>query len=285
MPRSFRAAAIPRNDVIPDCLISPIIGIRSAARALARLTSSALPAARAFADSLAPRSRSSFLPRAFAAARAALVREEISSVECHFMPKSGNSSNSPQLPGSRAGTEFKRARLQQAQASAGKAAQAAQAQIGLGEKMHGTEHIARREREILAHLWLDVLRLAHKTHLPDVRFGSAVRLMLIGFAVLLAERDGKPVGAARLARYLGLPRATLERRLAMLVQRGSVIRQGRGYVIRRDAINTSDKLEAHDRIVRRHMLAAEELSKIRAHKGKEMERFQSTENGEVVTRK
>jgi hypothetical protein len=137
MPRSFRAAAIPRNDVIPDCLISPIIGIRSAARALARLTSSALPAARAFADSLAPRSPSSFLPRAFAAARAALVREEISSFECHFMPKSGNSSNSPQLPGSRAGTEFKRARLQQAQASAGKAAQAAQAQIGLGEKMHG----------------------------------------------------------------------------------------------------------------------------------------------------
>jgi ABC-type uncharacterized transport system substrate-binding protein len=45
--------------------------------------------------------------------------------------------------------------------------------------MHGTEHIARREREILARLWLDVLRLAHKTHLPDVRFGSAVRLMLI----------------------------------------------------------------------------------------------------------
>ena len=176
-------------------------------------------------------------------------------------------------------------RLQQAQASAGKAAQAAQAQIGLGEKMHGTEHIARREREILARLWLDVLRLAHKTHLPDVRFGSAVRLMLIGFAVLLAERDGKPVGAARLARYLGLPRATLERRLAMLVQRGSVIRQGRGYVIRRDAINTSDKLEAHNRIVRRHMLAAEELSKIRAQKGKEMERFHSTENGEVVTRK
>jgi hypothetical protein len=33
------------------------------------------------------------------------------------------------------------------------------------------------------------------------------------------------------------------------------------------------------------MLAAEELSKMRAQKGKEMERFQSTENGEVVTRK
>jgi hypothetical protein len=45
--------------------------------------------------------------------------------------------------------------------------------------MNGTEHIARREREILARLWPDVLRLAHKTRLPDVRFGSAVRLMLI----------------------------------------------------------------------------------------------------------
>lgn len=77
MRRSFKASAICRADTMPLAASSLKSGARSLARLSARLDCVARP--RAWASRLArpPRSPPSFLPRAFAAANAALVRVEI----------------------------------------------------------------------------------------------------------------------------------------------------------------------------------------------------------------
>jgi hypothetical protein len=78
MPRSFSAAAMHRSDLTPAACSSAMVGARSVARSFARSTSRLRPAARAVSLSSTPRLPPSFLPRALAAANAALVRLEIS---------------------------------------------------------------------------------------------------------------------------------------------------------------------------------------------------------------
>jgi hypothetical protein len=77
-PRSLSARAIAQSVSTPLCCRSRIIGRRSAARSLARLTWTARPVALACSDNAVPRLPPRSFPRAFAAASAAFVLLEIS---------------------------------------------------------------------------------------------------------------------------------------------------------------------------------------------------------------
>lgn len=77
-----------------------------------------------------------------------------------------------------------------------------------------------------ARLWVELTRQLHATVAPDLQdqFGSRVPLLLIGAAVYLSTVEGRPMTASKLADYVGMPRATVIRRLDMLRRLGVVER-------------------------------------------------------------
>lgn len=83
----------------------------------------------------------------------------------------------------------------------------------------------------LARLWLELTRQIHKAVEPDLQaqFGSRAGLLLIGAAVYLGTVEGRPMTATKLADHVGMPRATVIRRLRTLCRRGAVEKAGRHY--------------------------------------------------------
>jgi hypothetical protein len=85
IPRPFNSFAIERNEFAPALRISSITGARSAARAFAASDLTLRALAQSAAVPTRPLNPPSRLPRAFAAARAARVRSEISFASCSAM--------------------------------------------------------------------------------------------------------------------------------------------------------------------------------------------------------
>lgn len=83
----------------------------------------------------------------------------------------------------------------------------------------------------LVQLWVELTRQLHKTVAPDVQaqFGSRTHLLLIGAAVFLGTIEGRPLTATKLAAFVGMPRATVIRRLRTLCRRGAIERSGDVY--------------------------------------------------------
>jgi len=91
-----------------------------------------------------------------------------------------------------------------------------------------------QERLILAKLLIDLNKTIHKGRLGK-RFHSTiageVELILIAAAVLVGYVQGHPRNAAELSRQLGIPRPTIVRKLARLIDHGIIERvDGHRYV-------------------------------------------------------
>ncbi|MCC8968188.1 helix-turn-helix domain-containing protein [Bradyrhizobium sp. Pear76] len=114
----------------------------------------------------------------------------------------------------------------------------------------------------LAHLWLDLTRQLHKTVAPDLQaqFGSRASLMLIATAVYLGTLEERPMTATKLADYVGMPRATVIRRLRSLCRRGAVEKAGHHY---RTPAKRLDRIgrEDHRRLVQLVRTASENLKR------------------------
>lgn len=82
-----------------------------------------------------------------------------------------------------------------------------------------------RERLILARLEIDLIKTIHKGTLGK-RFhktiAGEVELLLIAAAVLIGHVQETPRNSTDIARQLGIPRATVQRKLGVLVKRGTV---------------------------------------------------------------
>lgn len=83
----------------------------------------------------------------------------------------------------------------------------------------------------LARLWIELTRQLHRSVAPDLQeqFGSRANLLLIGIAIYLGTIEGRPLTATKLASYVGMPRASVIRRLGILCRRGAVERKGAIY--------------------------------------------------------
>lgn len=61
-----------------------------------------------------------------------------------------------------------------------------------------------------------LLRNSHRQYYPDLRFAEGTEAMLISNTIFLAQVEGKPFTVLALSKHLGMPRATLLRRLHYL---------------------------------------------------------------------
>lgn len=108
-------------------------------------------------------------------------------------------------------------------------------------------HLA-AEREIVARMFLELLRNLHRSYLPDTTLAAAADLALVAIAVFLSERNGRVASVSAIARATGLSRPTIRRRLGDLGRRGYVVRSGRGYVM-----GAAFDLPTIRRVLRRHV--------------------------------
>jgi len=81
-------------------------------------------------------------------------------------------------------------------------------------------------RLIIIGLTENILRTVQQVWFPDLQFPEAVQHTLITSAIVVAQAKDKPLTVAKLAKYLEMPRATLQRRIKYLCARGLVMREG-----------------------------------------------------------
>jgi hypothetical protein len=81
-------------------------------------------------------------------------------------------------------------------------------------------------RLIIVGLTENILRTVQQVWFPDLQFSEAVEHTLITSAIVVAQAKDKPLTVTKLAKYLEMPRATLQRRLKYLCARGLVMREG-----------------------------------------------------------
>ena len=95
----------------------------------------------------------------------------------------------------------------------------------------------RKTRLIVAQLLHGVLRLSHSAY-AELPFMQAVEVTMIVTAIFSAESEGKPLSTLGLSEYLGMPRATLFRRLSYLRSKGIVLRDAQGLRVNPQLLTT-----------------------------------------------
>jgi DNA-binding MarR family transcriptional regulator len=120
------------------------------------------------------------------------------------------------------------------------------------------------QRDILyaiVHLYIDLTRALGGQARPErpERFGADATLLLIRAAVYIGTIDGRPLTATKLADYLGLPRATVIRKLQQLVQRGAIEREDGHYCTPRRRLDQIDRGDLAD-LVKLIQAAAQRLT-------------------------
>jgi hypothetical protein len=74
--------------------------------------------------------------------------------------------------------------------------------------------------QVIARLFFEMTRVMHKTYMPDTRFGTFLDLVPVGYAILLGQAEGRPMGLTGLARLLDIPRSSVQRRIDLLIEGG-----------------------------------------------------------------
>lgn len=79
-----------------------------------------------------------------------------------------------------------------------------------------------KERRIIARLMIDLLKLPAEAHLGAKHYSSRCDDVMLMCAILIGQVERKPMTAAKLADYAGLPRPTVVRKLKQFEQAGMV---------------------------------------------------------------
>lgn len=118
------------------------------------------------------------------------------------------------------------------------------------------------ERAVVSRLINDIDRLVHEHNFGrETRFGLTRELQAIIRAIVLAQLEGRPFSLSKLADYIGMPRATLERRLRGLVEQGQIVRVGRRYCVPASRLNDRRTLDIVYRLILMIHKASENLPK------------------------
>lgn len=120
-----------------------------------------------------------------------------------------------------------------------------------------------RSRLIMAKLVLDYMRHRFQFVFGERTFGVRATDALLLIAVLIGQAEQRPMKAAKLAGYAGLPRSTAIRRLATLEREGFVVRAADGsYCLHQSRVTGAEADENARATVRLILQAASELSKL-----------------------
>ncbi|WP_247394043.1 helix-turn-helix domain-containing protein [Ralstonia pseudosolanacearum] len=89
-------------------------------------------------------------------------------------------------------------------------------------------------KRIHLHRVLEDMRALSMVLLRERRFASHAGDVLLLIGVAIGDLEAKPMTAYKLADYVGMPRGTVLRRLAMLRRAGLVDKDGRKYTLTRE---------------------------------------------------
>lgn len=117
-----------------------------------------------------------------------------------------------------------------------------------------------QERKIHFRFLMDVMRAIMGAQSHD---GYSLDSVLVLTAVGLGELEGKPFKASKLAQYLGMPRATVQRRLAEIMADGLIIQTPGGhYISNPERINAPELQQVTDAVTRMILDAARDLASL-----------------------
>jgi hypothetical protein len=120
---------------------------------------------------------------------------------------------------------------------------------------------AARQRLVLCHLMIDIMRSLHGAYAPTTEpFGSRLETFFIGLCVALGEIEGRPFSISKIAAYMRVPRTTVMRRLDLLRSWGLIYRHGRHYYLQENPLNSLIGMRSYQQIRRLLSKAGEELS-------------------------
>jgi DNA-binding transcriptional ArsR family regulator len=119
-----------------------------------------------------------------------------------------------------------------------------------------------RERAAMARMVIALMRNTNTAYFPDMRLNDAIDLRYVATYVFLGHVEGRLMNVSKLARALGMPRATVLRKLGVLMKIGYVERVGRSYRVTEKA-NLPNLLEVVARNAEIIKATTKELSKMR----------------------
>jgi len=109
---------------------------------------------------------------------------------------------------------------------------------------------------------LDMLRNGARMTFNDVKFGSRADDLVLCCAIFVGEAEGKPMTAAKLADYAGIPRPTVARKLREMIGTGVITLSAGGQVRVDQRVDLSAVAESIVRGVHLVRRAAADLSKM-----------------------
>lgn len=127
----------------------------------------------------------------------------------------------------------------------------------------GTSHeiAAARQRMVLCHLMIDIMRSVHGAYAPPTEsFGGRLETFFIGLCVALGDIEERPFSVSKLATYMRMPRTTVMRRLDQLQRWRLIERRGHRYFAQKDALNSLIGMRSYQHIRRLLGKAANELT-------------------------
>lgn len=85
-------------------------------------------------------------------------------------------------------------------------------------------------RRLVLKLCLYLVRELHADYRPHEPFGRALETLMIMVALRLAQLEGRPMSAHKVALFLDMGRMTVRRRLDQLVEEGAVRENGHAVI-------------------------------------------------------
>jgi hypothetical protein len=99
------------------------------------------------------------------------------------------------------------------------------------------------ERLKLVRGYIDLSREMHRLAFPGAKrkFGADMETMLVLMCVFIGDAEGHPMPASKIAQQIGLPRATVYRRLERLIRCKKIVRIGHVYLFPEDGVTPDSK--------------------------------------------
>jgi len=121
------------------------------------------------------------------------------------------------------------------------------------------------ERARVARLVLNLLRTVRNAYTPELTLEEASEFLFLMMHLFIGHAEGRPLSASKLARIAEMPRTTVLRRLAALIELGYLERVGDSYYL-----TAKSNVPNQRRVLLEHINniqhAAKELSKIELSK-------------------
>lgn len=120
-----------------------------------------------------------------------------------------------------------------------------------------------RHRLVLCRLGIELIKRASQGYGGNDQFGANAGDVLILFGVFIGHAENRPMTAAKLAIYVGIPRSTVARRLRHLQAAGLVVIHGDGTTsCNAELLNAPHVMADVDAAIAAVRRAAAELSKM-----------------------